>query len=202
MTASELKPCPFCGEDMPPHDDTSWVRCFGCGVETGWQPTPEEAIAAWNRRADLAAVPAQGRVKPLVWDRDGRRLHLDETMQMSLGYDWDGYTLMRQEAYGLGCSYIIWPDHIGAKTWNIYGVADGLYVQDIAGEEAAKAAAQADYEARDEVIARLVEALTIAANRLQRCAVDYDTGSHEFIETSEWAQEARAAIAAAKAVQK
>lgn len=59
-----LKPCPFCGEDMPPHDDTSWVRCFGCGVETGWQPTGEEAISAWNRRAN-AAVPAQVRVKPL-----------------------------------------------------------------------------------------------------------------------------------------
>lgn len=53
MTAPELKPCPFCGEKMPPHDDTSWVRCYGCGAETGWRPTGDEAAAAWNRRADL-----------------------------------------------------------------------------------------------------------------------------------------------------
>ena len=54
---------------------------------------------------------------------------------------------------------------------------------------------------RDEVIARLVEPLTVAANRLDRCAVDYETGSYEFIETCEWVDEARAALAAAKAVQ-
>lgn len=53
MTAPELKPCPFCGEKMPPHDDTSWVRCYGCGAETGWRPTGDEAITAWNTRADL-----------------------------------------------------------------------------------------------------------------------------------------------------
>lgn len=47
---------------------------------------------------------------------------------------------------------------------------------------------------RDAQIAALVEALALAANRLQRCAVDYDTGSREFIETSEWAKEARAAV--------
>jgi len=51
MTA--LKPCPFCGEKMPPHDDTAWVRCYGCGAETGWRPTGDEAAAAWNTRADL-----------------------------------------------------------------------------------------------------------------------------------------------------
>ncbi len=38
---------------MPPHDDTSWVRCYGCGAETGWRPTGDEAAAAWNIRADL-----------------------------------------------------------------------------------------------------------------------------------------------------
>lgn len=62
------------------------------------------------------------------------------------------------------------------------------------------AAIEPQPDPRDEVIARLVEALELSANRLQRCAVDYDTGSHEFMETSEWAEEARAALAAAKAV--
>jgi hypothetical protein len=42
---------------MPPHDDTSYVRCRGCGVESGWQPTPEDVANAWNRRA-LPAVAA------------------------------------------------------------------------------------------------------------------------------------------------
>jgi hypothetical protein len=39
--------------------------------------------------------------------------------------------------------------------------------------------------------ARLREALVLASNRLQRCAVDYDTGTLRFIETCEWADEAR-----------
>ena len=50
-------------------------------------------------------------------------------------------------------------------------------------------------------VTALVEALTLAANRLQRCAVDFDAGSHEFIETSEWATDARAALAKWEAAQ-
>lgn len=41
---------------------------------------------------------------------------------------------------------------------------------------------------------RLEAAVTLAANRLQRLAVNHPTGSREFIETSEWADEARAAL--------
>ena len=43
-------------------------------------------------------------------------------------------------------------------------------------------------------VERLRQALTVAANRLLRCSVDYDTGSHSFIETGEWADEAHAAL--------
>lgn len=211
MTAPELKTCPFCGGEAITSSSvvdrqTLYAHCKDHTCP-GWSVSRCLPVR-WNHRADLAA-PAQGRVKPLVWDRDGRRLHLDETMQMSLGYDWDGYTLMRQEAYGLGCSYIIWPDHIGAKTWNLYGVADGIYVQNIAGEEAAKAAAQADYEARilaalepqpdprDEVIARLVEALEHIRSRA--ISTRGDQAYREFPRFAEKA--ARAPLAAAKAVQ-
>lgn len=49
-------------------------------------------------------------------------------------------------------------------------------------------------EAAEAKVARLEEALTLAANRLQRRAVDYVPGGRLFIETSEWAQEARAAL--------
>ena len=44
----------------------------------------------------------------------------------------------------------------------------------------------------------LVEALELAANRLHRCAVDYDTGTLRFYETCEWTDEACAALAAIK----
>lgn len=45
---------------------------------------------------------------------------------------------------------------------------------------------------------KLVEALKLAANRLIRCSLDYDTGTRQFIEVGEWAEEARAAIAKAE----
>jgi hypothetical protein len=39
------------------------------------------------------------------------------------------------------------------------------------------------------------DALELAANRLHRCAADHTPGSRKFIETAEWAEEARAALA-------
>lgn len=60
--------------------------------------------------------------------------------------------------------------------------------------------AQVQPDPRDEVIARLAQALELSANRLNRCAVDYVTDSRKFVRTSEWVEEARAALAAAKAV--
>ncbi len=52
--------------------------------------------------------------------------------------------------------------------------------------------------AKDAVQVALVEALTIAANRLQRLAIEFDAGTRMFLEVSEWADEARAAIARVK----
>lgn len=50
----ELKPCPFCGgaaEMVSDFDDEHFVYCKAC--KGGWltTETPEEAAAAWNRRA-------------------------------------------------------------------------------------------------------------------------------------------------------
>ena len=97
--------------------------------------------------AMLRACKGRVRVKPLEWDFDGRKLRMDDTMLFSKGYDWDAYECFRQEGYGTGSSYIIWPDKIVGSTWNLYGTRDGLFITDLKDDEAAKAAAQADYEA-------------------------------------------------------
>ena len=55
-------------------------------------------------------------------------------------------------------------------------------------------AAEAELATLRAQVERLTGALTIAANRLHRCSVDYDTGTREFIEVGEWADEARAAL--------
>lgn len=108
-------------------------------------PADDDVAAALRA---LPAVAPAVKVKPLVWDRDGRKLRFDDTMHMSKSYDWDTYECLRQEGYGLDSGYIIWPEGVGATVWNVYGTYDGLYIQGLADETAAKAAAQADYAAR------------------------------------------------------
>lgn len=59
---SELKPCPFCGEEAKLLDKTNYyetggytyyfVRCNNCGAENGWNMQLEKAIEAWNRRVE------------------------------------------------------------------------------------------------------------------------------------------------------
>lgn len=55
MVASELKRCPFCGGKAKLAfrkgiDDWAKVYCTKCGVNYIYEK-PEQAIAAWNRRA-------------------------------------------------------------------------------------------------------------------------------------------------------
>lgn len=58
--SEKLKPCPFCKSaaelvhtlNIIPHEPW-WVRCPACGVTTRKYDSMEEAIAAWNMRADL-----------------------------------------------------------------------------------------------------------------------------------------------------
>lgn len=52
---TELKPCPFCGgeaELIDKYEGVFWIICKGCLCESGFVKTKEEAINAWNRRAD------------------------------------------------------------------------------------------------------------------------------------------------------
>lgn len=102
----------------------------GCGASSGWGETPEEAIAAWNRRAYLAASgevapqPTQVAVKPLEWRSIGDQWQADTPI------GW--YSVRPDEADGFSHSLFLSTSHIRA----------------FKGAALAKAAAQADYETR------------------------------------------------------
>lgn len=65
----KLKPCPFCGGakiDIRTDDDgVSWYTfCNDCGVMCGYSMTKDDAINAWNERAD---APANDTMKHGKW---------------------------------------------------------------------------------------------------------------------------------------
>ena len=49
---TKLKPCPFCGGEAHLMHDGHWISCEGCQAESGYRPTRETAIEAWNRRVE------------------------------------------------------------------------------------------------------------------------------------------------------
>ena len=70
MSAPELKPCPFCGGEADiDHDHTvEENHAYGCRICSVWFDTfnADDAISAWNRRADLCDPTQDERVKALV----------------------------------------------------------------------------------------------------------------------------------------
>ena len=55
---AKLKPCPFCGSvDVKVHnpyftDNYYMVQCYGCNCNTALYKTVNQAVEAWNRRAE------------------------------------------------------------------------------------------------------------------------------------------------------
>lgn len=52
---NELKPCPFCGFQHPATIESggrAYVECPLCGAGTSSRETEEDAMAAWNTRAE------------------------------------------------------------------------------------------------------------------------------------------------------
>lgn len=149
-----------------------------------WGVNPSPSSVEYIR-ADLAAVPAQVRVKPLVWEVFQSKYEGRQHYGRGVFGHW--YGVSRQKSVA----------------WNCFHFIDGRRV-DLGTHptiDAAKVAAQADYEARilaaiepqpdprDEAIARLVEALEWMCS-------EYDDGGDGFDARTS----ARAALAAAKAV--
>lgn len=54
----QLKPCPFCGgeahlKEIPlPSYPIIWIECVNCGAGFPEKTDKQEAIEAWNRRAE------------------------------------------------------------------------------------------------------------------------------------------------------
>ena len=61
---NELKPCPFCGGETEWWQQFGWDReplgymagCCSCGIQTWICDTKEQAIEAWNKRAEPQKV--------------------------------------------------------------------------------------------------------------------------------------------------
>lgn len=125
--SEELKPCPFCGRghlfSSSNQADMEFVGCDDCGAEG---PAREglEAIAAWNTRAPV-------RVKPLVWGDAPARGR-------------------RCKGYGVAGAVYTIAFYAGSVGPAIYRWAseESAWSEPFETFEAAKAAAQADYERR------------------------------------------------------
>ncbi len=67
-----LLPCPFCGGEarIEQHEKSKWLAfcddVYGCGTEGWYEDTPEEAIAAWNRRSPTIPPDVREAIRKLA----------------------------------------------------------------------------------------------------------------------------------------
>jgi Lar family restriction alleviation protein len=80
VEAPEILPCPFCGNhDLLLTDqlseDGEWnVFCHDCGGGSGWKRERNNAVMAWNTRADTLSQPNQQAVVIAVpWIQEAAR---------------------------------------------------------------------------------------------------------------------------------
>ena len=122
----ELKPCPFCGGDVLNVTKDSFyhiLQCDQCGVEKA-HTRKHKLIKGWNRRANLA----RPKVKPLEWDDWSEPHKYWYYSETSFGR----YSI-RQAFFPESCFIAVTPTELRISENTL---------------EAAKAAAQADYEHR------------------------------------------------------
>ena len=123
--AAQLKPCPFCGSETAPTVvsimEIEWRVCcksihFGCGAYIAFHDSEQEAIAAWNKRADqskaLAALRAFAQAVMDCWP-DGWGIEGDDLQHISAEHGMLRPEI-RHEPCGDGCRCA---DHVLPNEW-------------------------------------------------------------------------------------
>lgn len=165
--AEALLPCPFCGGEaryQANHTtecrDSVW--CWACDFGMFDPDEQGSVVAAWNRRA----LPARGvgvRVRKLVWEPS------------AINKPW------HSARCPWGWYYAQWDDEIGAwfASLEMGEVEHPIILQpsDVTTLEAAKAAAEADYEARILAALSLAPAPTDAAHVNETPKSEHDAGN-------------------------
>ena len=163
-----LLPCPFCGSNpsLVQALPSGWaVSCAGCGVGSGIRYSLMEdarplVAEQWNRRADLARPSQAGAIRPLCWIDDTEskctRAYAPALGGKMMVVELDpgsGEYSAGIDLSGLCFRFVLDTYHDGLGAFTAPAKFPSI--------EAAKSAAQADYEAR--VSSSLVETVGVEA---------------------------------------
>ena len=126
MTETKLKPCPFCGGEayIDVYDDKLYARCQGCESMTALYDDNQEAIDAWNTRADERWIS--------VKDALPKTRH-KKTIDDCVYYDSDPVAVVTiddigDRSIGVGIYYVGREDGKLVSAWDGFTVEDvGLY---------------------------------------------------------------------------